>query len=120
MADKNFNWQKLGIRLAEMRAARGVTQQQLAEMADLSVAYVGYIEQGQRHGTLATYLSIVSALGYTLNDLISDKPLNETAIILPDDITRALTVCESEERETILRIIRELTGMIRHHHGGDQ
>ena len=77
------------------------------------MAYIGYSEQGQRHGTLATYVSIVGALGYTLNDLTSDRPVSETALAIPEDIARALTVCEEQDRETILRIIREMTALIR-------
>ena len=77
------------------------------------MAYIGYIEQGQRHGTLATYVSIVGALGYTLNNLTSDRPVCETSLAIPEDNARALIVCEEEERETILRIIREMTALLR-------
>ena len=113
MTGKKFDWEKLGNRIAEMRITKGITQQQLAEMTGLSVVYVGYIEQGKRHGTLTTYLDIVNILGYTLNDLIiyESTDLLTSSYVL--EVASVLSICKTGERETLLRIIRELAEMIR-------
>lgn len=42
---------QFGLRLAELRRARGLTQEELAKLADLSQAYVSDLEQGHRRHT---------------------------------------------------------------------
>ena len=39
---------KLGVRIRTLRKAAGLTQEQLAEIADISVNFMGYVERGQR------------------------------------------------------------------------
>jgi transcriptional regulator with XRE-family HTH domain len=106
----------LGNRVAEMRLSRGLTQFQLAEMIGRSRVYIGYLEQGKRCGTLLTYLDIVSALGYSLNDLVGGFPDPNTELF--SELNIALTECSGDEKESILRIFREMLKMIRMYHGG--
>ena len=106
----------LGNRVAEMRISRGLTQFQLAERIGRSRVYIGYLEQGKRCGTLLTYLDIVSALGYSLNDLVGDFPDPNTELL--SELNIALTECGGDEKESILRIFREMLKMIRMYHGG--
>ena len=49
---KKINWLQIGSKVAEMRRSRNMTQQQLAELTGLSDVYIGYLEQGKRHGTM--------------------------------------------------------------------
>lgn len=53
------------------REYRGLTQQQLAETADLSPAYLSQIESGKRTGTAEILKSIATALSLTLDDIVS-------------------------------------------------
>ena len=120
MDENGINWSQIGIRIAEMRNAKGITQQQLAEMTELSVAYIGFIEQGIRHGKLSTYLNIVTVLGYTMNDLFLDRIPGE---LLPQLTYNQQTRCPGNpvsDRETLLRIILELTEIVRHFQEPDQ
>ena len=112
MEDNKIDWMVLGDRIADMRLSRGITQLQLAEMTGLSRVYIGYIEQGKRCGTILTYLDIVNALGYTLNDLVSKNAANEVESLI-SDLSRTLTRCNTGEQESIVRIFREMLDMIR-------
>ena len=69
---KKINWLQIGSKIAEMRRSRNMTQQQLAELTGLSDVYIGYLEQGKRHGTMDTYLLIVNVLGFTMDDLLNE------------------------------------------------
>lgn len=120
MTGNKFDWEKLGNRIAEMRIEKGITQQQLAELTGLSVVYIGYIEQGKRHGTLTTYLDIVNILGYTLNDLVIYGPTEMDPSPYLSEVASVLSICKNGERETLLRIIRELAEMVRQFHENDQ
>ena len=112
MDDHKVDWCTIGNRIADMRLSRGLTQFQLAELTGLSRVYIGYIEQGKRCGTILTYLDIVSALGFTLNDLVAGN-VSDVVRLLVLDLSRTLTDCSDDEKESIVRIFREMLEMIR-------
>ena len=112
MEEKRIDWRVLGNRIAEMRLSRGITQIQLAEMTGLSRVYIGYIEQGKRCGTIMTYLDIVTVLGYSLNDLVREN-LSDTASDLYLEFSSAMKDCSADEKDSIVRIFKEMLNMIR-------
>jgi len=117
MDEHKVNWRTIGNRIADMRLSRGLTQLQLAELTGLSRVYIGYIEQGKRCGTILTYLDIVSVLGYSLNDLVGGSYPDPDMQLL-SELNLALMDCSGDEKETILRIFREMLKLIRRYHGG--
>jgi transcriptional regulator with XRE-family HTH domain len=57
-------------RLKRLRAGRGLTQEELAARAGLSVSLVMALEQGKRgNPRLDTLLKLAAALGVTLDEL---------------------------------------------------
>jgi len=60
---------RLGDRVRALRHQRGVTQEQLAESLNLSVAYVSLIERGGRNPPYTTVVAIARALGVAPRDL---------------------------------------------------
>ena len=112
MNDNREVWRRLGSRIAEMRISRGLTQFQLAEKTGLSQNYIGFLEQGIRKGTILTYRDIVTALGYSLNDLF-DIHRAEIPPELALDLSDFFTVCSKDEKASIVRIFREMLDMIR-------
>lgn len=55
-----------------LREKRGLTQEELAERAEVSATYIGYIERGDNVPTLIVILQIASALGVRPADLLRD------------------------------------------------
>lgn len=74
-----MDYKALGRRLREERQKLNLTQEKLAEEIDLSTAYVGQIERGERSLTLDTLVLLVGRLGITIDYLLSDtvSPSNE-------------------------------------------
>jgi transcriptional regulator with XRE-family HTH domain len=67
----------LGARLRQLRHARRLTQEQLAERAGLSYKFVGEVERGLGNPTLTTLAALSEALGVGLVDLLAletDRP----------------------------------------------
>lgn len=56
--------------LARQRVAVGLTQEKLAEIADLERGYVSLIERGQRMPTVNTIFRLSRGLGVLPSDLI--------------------------------------------------
>lgn len=59
----------LSERLKEVRKNKGMTQQELAEKADLHLTYVGHLELGKYHPTVFVMWKIAKALGVSMNEL---------------------------------------------------
>ncbi len=62
----------LGDRIRTLRRKRGLTQENLAEALDLSVAYVSLIERGGRNPPFTTVVAIAQALGVSASQLCPD------------------------------------------------
>ncbi|MEC0373565.1 helix-turn-helix domain-containing protein [Paenibacillus chibensis] len=64
---------KLGRRLREERLKLNLTQEKLAEKIDVSEAYIGQIERGERSLSLETLVKLVNQLGITVDFLLQDS-----------------------------------------------
>jgi len=63
----------IGKNVRKFRDEKKMTQARLAEIADLSVPYISYIEAGQRRVSLETLCQIADALDVTVNDFLYDN-----------------------------------------------
>lgn len=59
----------IGDRIRSLRKVQGLTQEKLAERAEIDRSHMGFIEQGRRQPTLATLHKIANVLGISLEDL---------------------------------------------------
>jgi len=62
----------LGQRVRELRERQKISQQQLAERADLDTTYVSGIERGRRNPGLNTLARLAKALRVSLPVLVTD------------------------------------------------
>lgn len=69
--------QEFGRRLKQLRLHRGLTQEQLAEQADLDRTYIGDAELGKRNPTLLSIQKLANALGADFLALLSDDAFDE-------------------------------------------
>ena len=65
--------QALGKRIREERLKLNLTQEKLAEDVNLSTAYIGQIERGERSLTLENLAAVANRLGVTIDYLLSDS-----------------------------------------------
>jgi transcriptional regulator with XRE-family HTH domain len=67
-------YRRLGERLKALRKAKGWTQQELADKAGLTPAFLSYLENGSRSGSLESLLKLAEALGTEPELLLAGKP----------------------------------------------
>ncbi|MCM3134387.1 helix-turn-helix domain-containing protein [Paenibacillus polysaccharolyticus] len=67
----------VGERIREIRKAKGLTQQQLAELSGLDDAYIGSVERGERNFSIDTLEKILKGLDTSAHDLLYD-PISTT------------------------------------------
>ena len=66
----------LGKKIQYYREAKSMTQEQLAEIVDVSQNFISSIERGKKTPSFDTFLDIVDALDVTANDLLEDTIKN--------------------------------------------
>ncbi|MCI9625157.1 MAG: helix-turn-helix transcriptional regulator [Clostridia bacterium] len=66
------NFHKIGKRIKEERRKRQLTQERLAELVDVTPAFIGHIERGERSLSLITLIKISNCLGVTIDYLLSE------------------------------------------------
>ena len=64
--------QNIGKRIREERLRLNLTQEKLSEDVNLSMAYIGQVERGDRSLTLDNLIIVAKRLGVTIDYLLSD------------------------------------------------
>ncbi len=64
----------LAANMRRIRRSKSLTQERVAEYAELHVNYVSSVERGERNVTLYNIAKIARALGVTLSELFSEPP----------------------------------------------
>lgn len=63
---------KLGIKIRECRHARQLSQNELAEKAEISVRYLGDIERGAKIPKLSTFINLLNAMNVSADYVLMD------------------------------------------------
>ena len=67
--------QIFGTRVRELRTARGLTQEDLAEKSGFFRTYLSRIETGEANPTLTVMYALAGSLQVDITDLLSDGPI---------------------------------------------
>jgi transcriptional regulator with XRE-family HTH domain len=65
---------RFGARVRAERERQGLSQEALAQRAELNRSYIGGVERGERNISLLNLLRIARALGVSPADLIESEP----------------------------------------------
>ena len=76
--------QELGQKIKRMRIIRGLTQEQLAEMVDVSQRTMSGIEIGENFVTAETLDKIITALNTTSEELFATNHLKEQSVLIDE------------------------------------
>ncbi len=98
----------IGSRIKELRLSRGMTQEQLAEKADISTNFLACIEIGKRKGSFETYSNIVDILGSSLDYITQDNIRSAKINILNDKLNEYFNHCGEKSRNLIINIARDI------------
>lgn len=105
-----MNQSALGKRIREERKKSNLTQEQLAELINVSTTYVGFIERGERSITLDKLISIATALGISVDYLLRDSvTVNSSA--QEKLLLKLFSSANSQQKDFIL----EMTKLILNH-----
>ena len=64
----------IGLKLKELRILKGLTQEELADRAELSKGFISQIERNLTSPSIATLMDILQCLGTTTADFFTEAP----------------------------------------------
>lgn len=98
-----MKFDNIGVKVRALRKERGLTQEKLAEMAEISINYLSKIENNRikNVGVLITF-RLAKSLGVTSGYLMGQEDMNE---LLDEEILGRLAECSPSDKKKILKII---------------
>jgi transcriptional regulator with XRE-family HTH domain len=88
-SESRLHW--LGRRIRELRAARGWSQEDFAEVCGVHRTYVGHLERGEKNVSFGTLVRVAEALGVKLSELFKGI----------EDPSRTLEVATPSKRDKL-------------------
>lgn len=109
-----MNYIALGKEIRDLRRKRGLTQEQLAELADLSTPYVSHLERGSKKASMAVLVRLAESLGVTVDRLLVGNQVTDKAAYCPE-VQEILEDCSVRERAVLTEIVSAAKRSIRTH-----
>lgn len=99
----DFDMQRIGNKLYELRKRKGLTQAKCAEKAGLSDRTYADIERGSANMRMETLFGICNALGITPDEILIEK--KDDAPVLKQEIIDRIQRCSEKELQTLLKLM---------------
>ena len=101
----SLNYSIIGVRLKQARLNKKITQEQLAEMIDVSVTYISRIERGSTGINLKRLSEICDILGVSEGDILNGTS-RTSPVYLSKEFNSLLKNCPVEKIELIYKIAK--------------
>ncbi len=102
-----FPHEEMGLRIRALRTERGLTREQLAEKADISVQFLADLEKGRKSMTVATLRRLSSALLVTTDRIVIGTGSSEDQHDALETLCASLSPRQRKEAEKLLRVFIE-------------
>ena len=104
---KNLDFCKIGKKIREIRISKNLTQEYIANMADVNVSHISNIENNRVKISLPTLVNVCNALDTTVDYILADE-YNRPSTVIEHEILKELQNCSPETQKQILKIIKAL------------
>lgn len=88
MNDLDLCLQEIGNRITNRRKKLGMTQETLAEKADVTTQFVSYAESGKRAMRPENLLKIANALGVSTDYLLTGDIIDKDLLLLSEKLSK--------------------------------
>lgn len=108
----DLNYKLLGQRLRAVRKKQGMTQEQVAEQADISPQHYSGIETGGAKVSLPALVRLCNVLQTTPNEILMDSLSKSTELFLKD-VSETFSDCSPDEMYLMLAQAKNLKKALR-------
>ena len=103
----DIDYKELGKRIRAERQKQELTQEKLAEMANISDSFMGHIERGGRTLSIETLAKLANALNLSIEYIVCGE-YNYQPDMLPEEILDALNRMSGNQRKVFLSMMKTL------------
>jgi transcriptional regulator with XRE-family HTH domain len=100
-------YRKFGKRVHDQRTIKGISQEKLAEICDVSTSYIGLIERGERKPSLEILLAIANTLRIGTDALLIDS-IEHKASTNREKITMMINDFDDTQINTTYEIVNQI------------
>lgn len=104
---KEIDFQRISRKIKELRLSKGLTQEYVADIANVNTSHISNIENNRVKISLSTLVKVCNALDTTIDYILSDEYVH-SASALDQNILKELQKCDKSTKERILKIIQIL------------
>ena len=112
MKKMQLNYADIGMRIKAERSRQNMSQERLAEYAELSIAHTSHIETGNTKVSLPALVRIANVLETTLDALVCDSVVMAKDAF-ENEITREIKDCNEYEIRIIADTVKALKASLR-------
>lgn len=94
----------VGLRIKENREIKGLTQEELAALVDLSPTHISVIERGQKVPKLDTFVAIANALDVSADNLLRDVVAQSVNGVV-NNLSASIMKLPQKEQKRVIRAI---------------
>ncbi len=102
----NIDFVTIAKKIKETRISKGITQEYIANKANVNTSHISNIENSRVKISLTTLIYICNALDVTVDYLLSSEYTTDSS--LDNEILKELHQCSDEKKQKILQIIKIL------------
>ena len=92
----------IGAKLKELRTLKGLTQEELADRAELSKGFISQLERDLTSPSIATLMDILQCLGTTIGEFFNETPEEQIVFGKNDYFTKEDTELKNEIKWLVL------------------
>lgn len=100
-----MDYYKIGQQIRKIRKAHGLSQEELAEMVNISTTHMSHIETGNTKLSLPVLVDIATALEVRTDELLNTDLAATTSTAL-DEIAAVLERCTARESKVITDVVK--------------
>ena len=102
-----MNYATIGQNIRPYRTRKKLRQEDLAELTDLSVTYIGMVERGEKIPSLETFINILNALEVSADVVLADV-LKTGYEVKSSLIAEKISTLAPAERDKVLDVVNTL------------
>lgn len=102
-----LNFEQIGEKLKKIRLSKNLTQEYIANAADVNTSHISNIENNRVKVSLSVLVQICNALDTTVDYILSDE-YSDSSSAIEQEILHELHSCNNETKEQILKIVKAL------------
>ena len=103
-----MNLKELGLRIKQCRKAQKITQEQLAELVDISPHYLYEIERGIKCVSLPILYDIATALHTSIDYLVLGTQDFSSSYVYTDELNELLLDLTPQKRQMLAHIVKTI------------